>query len=199
MVWVLCAVLYACVFVCFGGCCVLCPCACMWSVCAWGMCVPVCVRRGVYGCLCVCVWLVWLDGVRVRLRCDGLGLVAVAWTRVCMCVCRGCDVLLVRVFLFVCVVVFCCVCGMSMCGLLVYECVRVVWGGVACGNGVVWECACACALHWDSVVVIAEAAWCGGADAVWLLAGRVCVCVGLCMCVCGSSHVRVHCIGTVWL
>ena len=28
------------------------------------------------------------------------------------------------------------VCGMSMCGLLVCACVRMVWGGVACGKGV---------------------------------------------------------------
>jgi hypothetical protein len=44
------------------------------------------------------------------------------------------------------------VCWMSMFGLFVYECVRIVLGGVACGKGV-----------------------------------------------CGSSHMRVHCIGTVWL
>ena len=50
------------------------------------------------------------------------------------------------------VCVYGCVCGMSMCGLLVCECVRMVWGGVACGKGV-----------------------------------------------CGVVHVRVHCIGTVWL
>ncbi len=50
------------------------------------------------------------------------------------------------------VCVWVCVCGMSMCGLLVCECVRMVWGGVACGKGV-----------------------------------------------CGVAHVRVHCIGTVWL
>ena len=50
VVWVLCAVLHACVIVCVCGCCVLWPCACMWSVCAWGMCV--------YACLCVfvCGW-----------------------------------------------------------------------------------------------------------------------------------------------
>jgi hypothetical protein len=50
------------------------------------------------------------------------------------------------------VCVYVCVCGMSTCGLMVRECVRKVWGGVACGKGV-----------------------------------------------CGSAHVRVHCIGTVWL
>ena len=50
------------------------------------------------------------------------------------------------------VCVWVCLCGMSMCGLLVCECVRMVWGGVACGTGV-----------------------------------------------CGVVHVRVHCIGTVWL
>ncbi len=32
----------------------------------------------------------------------------------------------------------------------------------------VWEYACACALHWDSVVVMVEAARCGCADDVWL-------------------------------
>ncbi len=51
------------------------------------------------------------------------------------------------------VCVWVCLCGMSMCGLLVCEDgVRMVWGGVACGKGV-----------------------------------------------CGVVHVRVHCIGTVWL
>ena len=35
-------------------------------------------------------------------------------------------------------------------------------------EGCAWECACACALHWESVVVIVEAAWCGCADDVWL-------------------------------
>ena len=66
------------------------------------------------------------------------------------------------------VCVWVCLCGMSMCGLLVCECVRMVWGGVACGKGVCGGCACACALHWDSVVVMVEAAWCGCADDVWL-------------------------------
>ncbi len=47
-------------------------------------------------------------------------------------------------------------------------------------EGCVWECACACALHWDSVVVMVEAAWCGGADDVWL-----CCVVFVAVCVCG--------------
>ena len=42
----------------------------------------------------------------------------------------GLDAMRARVCMFVCV------CGMSMCGLLVCACVRMVWGGVACGKGV---------------------------------------------------------------
>ena len=105
--------MHACVIVHFGGCCVLCPCACMWSVCAWGMCV--------YACLCVVGVAGWCVGVRVRLRCDGLGLVAVAWPRVCMCVCRGCGV---------CWCVCFCLCAL-WCGV----CCDAVWtllAAVAC-------------------------------------------------------------------
>ena len=67
------------------------------------------------------------------------------------------------------VCVWVCLCGMSMCGLLVCECVYVDSVG-RCGlrEGCVWGCACACALHWDSVVVMVGAAWCGCADDVWL-------------------------------
>ncbi len=53
-------------------------------------------------CLCVVCVAGWCVGVRVRLRCDGLGLVAVAWTCVCVPWLRC---LSVRVFLYVCVVV----------------------------------------------------------------------------------------------
>jgi hypothetical protein len=43
VVWLLYVVLHACVIV-F----VLCPCACLWPGCAWGMCVSVWVWWGVY-------------------------------------------------------------------------------------------------------------------------------------------------------
>jgi hypothetical protein len=42
----------------------------------------------------------------VRLCCDGVGLVAVAWTRVCMRVCCVVVVVCVCLFVFVCVVVW---------------------------------------------------------------------------------------------
>ena len=55
-----CVVLHACVIVRVGGCCVLYPCACMWSVCAWGMCDCVGVVVGV--CMLVCVFVCGLCG-----------------------------------------------------------------------------------------------------------------------------------------
>ena len=73
VVWVLCAVLHACVIVCVGGCCVLYPCAWMWSVC-WVCVGHVCACKGVvvvcvclFVCMlvCVCVWLAWPDCVWV--------------------------------------------------------------------------------------------------------------------------------------
>ncbi len=61
----------------------------------------------------VCVWLVcvagWCVGVWVRLRCDGLGLVAMAWARVCMSMCRVCGACLVGGCVFVCFRCVCCV------------------------------------------------------------------------------------------
>jgi hypothetical protein len=65
---------------------------CVYVVGVW-LCMYLCGYGGVCVCLCVvCVWFVcglcvvgvagWCVDVRVRLRCDGLGLVAVAWTRV---------------------------------------------------------------------------------------------------------------------
>ena len=66
-------------------------------------------------------------GVRVRLRCDGVGLVAVAWTRVCMCVC-------VVVVVFVGACVFVCVrCGVVCVAMLCGRCWRrLVWMHVDC-------------------------------------------------------------------
>ena len=52
--------MHACVIVRVGGCCVLYPCACMWSVCAWDMCVTVWVWWGV--CMLVCVFVCGLCG-----------------------------------------------------------------------------------------------------------------------------------------
>jgi hypothetical protein len=62
------------------------------------------------------------------------------------------------------------VCGMSMCGLMVCDGVRMVWGGVACGKGV---CGSAHVLGTHTVMV--EVAWCGSADEVWFC------CVGGCV------------------
>ena len=43
-------------------------------------------------------------------------------------------------------------------------CVRMVWGGVGCGKGVCRRAHVP--VHWHSVVVMVEAAWCDGADGV---------------------------------
>ena len=100
-------------------CCTTCvrDCVCLWLLCVVALCVHVvgvCVGH-VCVCLfvCVCVWLVWRDGVWV---CgSGCVVMALGWWlwrgHVCVCVCVSwlwC--LLVRVFLFVCVVVWWCVC-----------------------------------------------------------------------------------------
>ena len=133
--------MHACVIVRVGGCCVLCPCACMWSVCAWGMCVTVwvwgwglCVYACVSVCVCICVWSVWRDGVWVC----GSGCVVMAWGwwlwrgHVCVCVCVVVVVcLLVRVLLFVCVR-----CGVVWCVLRC--CVDVVGGGLCGCTCIVW-------------------------------------------------------------
>ena len=76
------------------------------------------------------LWLVWRmwwvgdEGVRVR------------WWMVRGCgKCEGgCSEWRLRCWARACV--YGRVCGMIMCGLLVCECVRMVWGGVACGKGV---------------------------------------------------------------
>ena len=105
---------------------------CCGPVRACGRCVRgACVCMLVCVCLCVVGVAGWCVGVRVWLRCDGVGLVAVAWTRVCMYVCVSwlwC--LLVRVFVFVCVGVWCCVCCDAVWTLLAAACVdaRVLCG-----------------------------------------------------------------------
>ena len=131
VVWVLCAVLHACVIVCVGGCCALWCCAPVRACggCVLGACVSVWVLWGVYVCLFVCLCVVgmagWCVGVRVWLRCDGVGLVAVAW---CVCV-SWLWCLLVRVFLFVCAGLWC----------VLRCCVDVVGGGGLCGcTCIVW-------------------------------------------------------------
>jgi hypothetical protein len=80
--------------------------------CVRGACVGLCGCGGVCACMLVCLCVVcvagWCVGVRARLDCDGLGLVAVAWTRVCMYVCVSWLLcLFVREFSFVWVVVLC--------------------------------------------------------------------------------------------
>ena len=86
---------------------------------ACGRCVRGPCVYAFFACLCMCVCLLvclcvvgvvgWYVGERVRLRCDGLGLAAVAWTRVCMCVSwlwclfvRGCGVCLCSLWCGVC-------------------------------------------------------------------------------------------------
>ena len=83
------------------------------GVCVGHVCMLFCVFVYVCVCLLVCLCVVgvvgWYVGVWVRLRCDGLGLAAVAWTRVCMCVSwlwclfvRGCGVCLCSLWCGVC-------------------------------------------------------------------------------------------------
>ena len=121
-------------------CCTTCvrDCVCLWLLCVVALCVHVvgvCVGH-VCVCLfvCVCVWLVWRDGVWV---CgSGCVVMALGWWlwrgHVCVCVCVSwlwC--LLVRVFLFVCVVVWCCVCCDAVWTLL--AAVACVDARVLCG------------------------------------------------------------------
>jgi len=118
-------------------CCTTCvrDCVCLWLLCVVALCVHVvgvCVGH-VCVCLfvCVCVWLVWRDGVWV---CgSGCVVMALGWWlwrgHVCVCVCVSwlwC--LLVRVFLFVCVVVWC----------VLRCCVDAVGGGLCGCTWIVW-------------------------------------------------------------
>ena len=110
----------------------LCPCACMWWVCAWDMRVTVWVLLGlcVYACLCICVWFVWRDGVWVRG--SGRVVMALGWwllrcrVRVSVCV-------VVVVFFGACVVV-CVRCGVVCVAMVCGRCRRrwLVWMHVYC-------------------------------------------------------------------
>ncbi len=91
-----------------------------------GLCV--CMLIGAFECLCVVCVAGLCVGVWVRLRCDGVGLVAVAWTRVCMCV-RGCGVCWCVYFVFPCLCTFFVVCVAMLCGCCWR---RLVWMHVYC-------------------------------------------------------------------
>jgi hypothetical protein len=105
---------------------VLWPCACMWSVCAWGMCV--------YACLCVFV-CGWCGGMVCGCAGPAAIVMALGWLlwrgHVCACVC-------VVVVVFVGACVFVCVrCGVVLCVLRC--CVDAVGGGGLCGcTCIVW-------------------------------------------------------------
>jgi hypothetical protein len=111
--------------------CVFVAVVCCGPVRACGRCVRgACVCMLVCVCSCVVCVAGWHVGVLVRLRCDGLGLAAVAWTRVCVswlwCLfVRGCGVCLCALWCDV-------VCVAMLCGRCWRR--RLVWMHVADGD-----------------------------------------------------------------
>jgi hypothetical protein len=167
-------------------CCTTCvrDCVCLWLLCVVPLCVHVvgvCVGHVcdcgvvmVFVCVCslVCLCVVcvagWCVGVRVRLDCDGVGVVAVAWTRVCMCF----VVVAVVVFAGACVVV-CVRCGLVCVAMVCGRCRRrwLVWMHVYC-------------VGWRRLTGgLVAGGRCGGADTG---------CTAREWCVCGMSLVGVE-------
>jgi len=174
----------------FVGLCVVLFVSCVWVCVVWYnvhvcigepvcMCVSVCMRM----CLCVCVFYMSCECVCVWYMLHACVWVCYFCGGVCVCV-FACVFLYVWCDVHVCVGVYmcvsiclcvCCICYVSMCGLVCVFLWVVVW----CGGMVVWGvCICVC-VYLCVFLSVRYVFFC-----VYSVMLVVCLCVCVCVCVC---------------